>query len=121
LSTPEVVQTTARQAAIIHVTVPRSEIRKVMGPGLRELMAAVAAQGVTPAGPWFTYHLRMDPNIFNFEMGLPVEVPVTAAGRMSLGQLPATKVARTECYTVGPETNPDPAAWRTELYRPLIG
>jgi effector-binding domain-containing protein len=25
-----------------------------------------------------------------------------------------------ECYTAGPESNPDPAAWRTELNRPLI-
>lgn len=24
-----------------------------------------------------------------------------------------------ECYVVGPETTPDPAAWRTELSRPL--
>jgi effector-binding domain-containing protein len=26
-----------------------------------------------------------------------------------------------ECYVVGPESCPDPAAWRTELTRPLIG
>jgi len=26
-----------------------------------------------------------------------------------------------ECYVAGPESNPDPAAWRTELNRPLTG
>ena len=26
-----------------------------------------------------------------------------------------------ECYITGPESSPDPAAWRTELNRPLIG
>jgi effector-binding domain-containing protein len=25
-----------------------------------------------------------------------------------------------ECYLAGPESNPDPATWRTELNRPLI-
>jgi effector-binding domain-containing protein len=26
-----------------------------------------------------------------------------------------------ECYVAGPESSPDPAAWRTELNRPLVG
>jgi effector-binding domain-containing protein len=26
-----------------------------------------------------------------------------------------------ECYVAGPESSPDPATWRTELNRPLIG
>jgi hypothetical protein len=43
-----------------------------MGPGLRELMAAVAAQGIAPTGPWFSNHLRMDPDIFDFEISVPV-------------------------------------------------
>ena len=62
---PQVVQTSAQHIAIIHLTVPREEIRNVMGPGLSELMAAVAAQGVSPTGPWFTHHLRMDPETFD--------------------------------------------------------
>jgi effector-binding domain-containing protein len=66
-----------------------------MGPGIGELRAAIAAQGIAPAGPWFTHHLRMDPDTFDFEIGIPVTAPVTAAGRMKAGQLPATTVART--------------------------
>jgi hypothetical protein len=68
---PRIVRTAAQPTAVIHITIPREEIRKVMGPGHQELMAAVAAQGL-----W-------------------------------------------ECYAAGPESNPDPASWRTELNRPL--
>jgi effector-binding domain-containing protein len=153
LDTPRITPTTAQLAAMIHLTIPRDEIRSVMGPGLREVMAALAAQGVRPAGPWFTHHLRMDPAIFDFEICVPVAVPIVATGRVKPGQLPASKaVARTiyhggyeglpagwaefmswiaangrkagpdlwECYLVGPEANPDPSTWRTELNRPLI-
>ena len=151
LDKPQIAQTSAKLTAIIRLTIPREEIRNVMGPGIAELMAAVAAQGIAPAGPWFTHHLRMDPDSFDFEIGVPVTAPVAAVGRVKAGQLPAAKVARTvfhgayeglgaawgqfdawiaakghtagpdlwECYVAGPESNPDPATWRTELNRPL--
>jgi effector-binding domain-containing protein len=95
IDTPEITQTAAQLAAVIRLTIPREEIRNVMGPGMGELMAAVAAQGIAPAGPLFSHHLRMDPNIFDFEIGVPVTSPVAAAGRVQPGELPATKVART--------------------------
>jgi len=66
-----------------------------MGPGIAELLAAVAAQGIVPAGPWFTHHLRMDPATFDFEICVPVTAPVAASGRVKAGHLPATTVART--------------------------
>lgn len=151
LDTPHITQIDAQLTAIIHLTIPREEIRNVMGPGIAELMAAVAVQGIAPAGPIFSHHLRMDPEIFDFEIGVPVSAPVAAAGRVKAGQLPAATVARTvyhgpyeglgaawgeflawvsaeghpqapdlwECYVAGPESNPDPATWRTELNRPL--
>ena len=153
LDAPQITQAAAQLTAIIRLTIPREEMRRVMGPGISELMATVAAQGIAPAGPWFTHHLRMDPAIFDFEIGVPVTAPVAPAGRVNPGQLPATKVARTiyhgpyeglgaawgefiawitakghtagpdlwECYLAGPEANPDPATFRTELNRPLTG
>src|SRR5262249_29607906 len=146
-------QTAAQQAAVIPVTVPRAEIAKVMGPGIAELYAALQAQGIAPAGPWFAHHLRMDAGVFDFEIGVPVSSPVTPVGRVKPGGVPAAKVARTvyhgaydglhgawkefgrwivaeglkpgpdlwETYLVGPESSPDPAAWRTELNQPLLG
>jgi effector-binding domain-containing protein len=58
-------------------------------------MAAVAAQGLVPAGPVFSHHLRMDPAVFDFEIGVPVAEPATPAGRVQPGELPATTVAQT--------------------------
>jgi effector-binding domain-containing protein len=152
LDKPQIVHTSVQRAAIIPLTIPRAEIRNVMGPGIAELMAAVGAQGIGPAGPIFSHHLKIDPGIFDFEIGVPVTGPVIASGRVKSGQLPAATVARTvyhgpyeglgpawaefeawiaaaghtsapdfwECYVAGPESNPDPATWRTELNRPLI-
>jgi len=92
---PKILQTTAQPVAVIHVTIPRSEIQKVMGPGLAELKATLAAQDIVPKGPWFTRHLKMDPKIFDFEIGLRIDKPVTAKGRVTAGELPAATVART--------------------------
>jgi effector-binding domain-containing protein len=95
LDAPHIAQTTARLTAVIRVTIPRGEIQRVMGPGIRELMATIASQGIAPAGPWFNHHLKMTPDIFDFEIGVPVAAPVIAAGRVKPGQWPAMKVART--------------------------
>ena len=152
IEAPVITETAPRLAAAIHFTIPRSQIRSVMGPGLSEIMAAVQAQGIGPTGPWFTHHLKMDPATFDFEICVPVSAPVTPVGRVVSREIPAVQVARTvyrgsyeqlangwqefgawmarnghvagpdlyECYTVGPESNPDAAAWRTELSRPLV-
>ena len=153
IETPHITRVSVQLTAIIHLTIPRAEIQQVMGPGIRELKEAVAAQGITPTGAWFTHHLKMDPNTFDFEIGLPVAVPVAATGRVKAGQRPEMKVARTvyqgpyeglhtawgefnawiaasghtpgpdlwECYLAGPESSPDPASFRTEFTRQLIG
>src|SRR5260221_11253841 len=94
LDIPEITEAAAQLTAVIHLTIPRAEIRNVMGPGLGELRAAIAAQGIAPAGPWLTHHLRMDPAIFDFEICVPITIPVVATGRLKPGQLPAATVAR---------------------------
>lgn len=151
IDTPQVTHSVAQPAAVLHVTVPRNEIRTVMGPGYKEVVDVVKSQGMTPTGPWFTHHLRTDPDLFDFEIGIPVDRPITPSGRVKPGQVPAARVARTvyhgsyeglgdawgqlmswiakaghtpddsfwEVYTAGPEANPDPSFWRTELNRPL--
>lgn len=148
---PWITQTAAQRTAIIRLTIPREEIRNVMGPGIAEVMAAVTVQGIGPAGPWFTHHLRMAPDVFDFEICVPVTAPIAATGRVTAGRVPATTAARTvyhggyeglgaawgeldawiaanrhapgpdlwECYLQGPESNPDPATWCTQLNRPL--
>ena len=94
ISTPQIIQTSAARAAVIHLTIPRAEMMKAFGPAVGELMGALAAQGVRPIGAVFAHHLRMSPDIFDFELGVPVNAPVTASGRVKPGELPAAKVAR---------------------------
>jgi effector-binding domain-containing protein len=95
IDAPQITQTAAQLTAIIRLTIPREEIRNVMGLGIGELMTSIAAQDIAPAGPWFTHHLRMDPDTFDFEIGVPVTALVAAAGRMKPGRWPAMTVART--------------------------
>jgi effector-binding domain-containing protein len=95
LDQPTILQTGAQKAAVIHLTIPRSKIQEEMGPGYNELMSTLQAQGITPTGPWFSHHFRMDPDVFDFEIGVPVAADVAPSGRVKPGQLPAARVART--------------------------
>lgn len=95
LDEPQIIQTPARLTAFIPVMIPRERIREVMGPGIGELRSTVAMQGVEVTGPWFTHHLRLDPDVFDFEISVPVASPVAPSGRVRPGEWPAMTVART--------------------------
>jgi effector-binding domain-containing protein len=130
IETPKILQTVAQPTAIIHVTIPRDQIQKVMGPGLKELLATLGKQGIAPIGPWFTRHLKMMPDTYDFEIGMPVKERVVASGRVTAGQLPAATVARTilhgsyeglasawpqlDAWIVAQGRTPGPALW--EIY-----
>jgi hypothetical protein len=94
LDTPQIIRTNAQLTAIIRLTIPRKEIRNVMGQGIAELMAVVAAQGLAPA--WAEF-----------------DAWIAAAGHTPAPDL-------WECDISGPESNSDATAWCTELNRPLI-
>jgi effector-binding domain-containing protein len=95
IDTPAITATELQPTAVIHLTIPRAEIQQAMGPAHKELFSTLAAQGVTPAGAWFSHHFRMDPATFDFEVGVPVSAPITPTGRVANSQLPAGRVART--------------------------
>ena len=95
LDKPTILQTPAQKAAVIHLTIPRDRIQEEMGPGYNELMTTLKEQGITPTGPWFSHHFRMDPAVFDFEIGVPVSGEVKPVGRVKAGALPAVRVART--------------------------
>ena len=152
LEAPKILETASQPTAAIRLTIPKDQIQLVMGPAYAELMAAVAAQGILPTGPWFSHHFRITPEQWDFEVGVPVARAIAPAGRVKPSRLPAATVARTvycgpyeglgaawgefeawiaaaghvaspelwECYAAGPESGPDPAAYRTELFRPLL-
>ena len=151
IDTPQIIRTEPQLTAVIHLTIPKDKIRDVMQPGLTELMSTLATQGIKPTGAWFDHHFKMVEDSWDFEICVPVSVPVKAVGRVRPSKWPAMKVARTvfrgdyeglyeawdeflawihksgntpaqdqyQCFTVGPESTPDPAQWRTELYKPL--
>jgi effector-binding domain-containing protein len=95
IDTPQVTQTHAEQAAVIHLTIPRSEMMKMFGPAVAELFSVLASQGIRPVGAVFAHHLKMNPGVFDFELGVVVTAPVKASGRVKPGQLPPARVART--------------------------
>jgi len=108
ISAPQIVETAAVEAAVIRLTIPRSEMMKQFGPALAELLAELHAQGIEPVGGAFAHHLKMSADMFDFELGIKVTAPVRDNGRVKRGGLPATKAVRT-VYS-GPYEGL-PAAW----------
>jgi effector-binding domain-containing protein len=95
LTHPVIVDTAGCKAAVIHLSVPRSEMAAVMPPAVHEILAVISNQGLCPVGPMFAHHLKMSPEMFDFEVGFLVERAVEPEGRVKPGSLPAVKVART--------------------------
>jgi len=95
IETPKILQVKTEAAAVIHLTIPRSEMMNVFGPAVGELMAALANQSVKPNSAVFAHHLKMSANAFDFELGVKVAVPVKATGRVKPGELPEATVAHT--------------------------
>jgi len=95
IETPQVITMPQATTAYIHLRIPREEMSGVFGPTLEELFGALAAQDIPPAGPVFAHHLRMDPGVFDFELGVPVDEAPREEGRIEVGDRPEATVART--------------------------
>lgn len=95
IETPTVTHSPERLTACLPLVVNCNEIKTAMGPAIGEVYAALRAQGVTPAGPWFTHHRRRPTDTFDFDVCVPVSKPIEAVGRVRPGKLTAAKVART--------------------------
>ncbi|MEP7313711.1 MAG: GyrI-like domain-containing protein [Pseudomonadota bacterium] len=151
ISAPLIVQTSVQEAAVIRLKVLRSDMMKLFGPAVGELLSELHAQNIEPIGGVFAHHYRITSDTFDFDLGIKVSAPVKESGRVKRGELPAAKVVRTiysgaydglpgawdevnawikingldqagdlwELYSVGPQSSPNPADWRTELNRPL--
>ncbi len=95
IATPEITETQPRIAAVIHVTIPRDQIRSAMPTAINEIAAALSSQGMAPAGPLFAHHLTTSAKTFDFEVGFPVAAPVQSSGRVKNGELPGGRIAHT--------------------------
>jgi len=95
IDTPQIVELDEQITAVIRLTVPRAEIQRVMGNGMRELVQTVNDQQIVMSSAVFTHHFKMDPAMFDFEIGVAVKSPVRPQGRVRPGSLPGGRVART--------------------------
>ena len=95
IDTPQPARTDEQLTAVIHLAVQRDEISQVMDAAIAEVMSALAHQGVAPAGPCFSYHLRRPTDSFDFEVGFPVGTAIAPIGRVRMSKLPAAQVVRT--------------------------
>ena len=95
IATPQILHTTAQEAAVIRLAIPRGEMMQQFGPAVGELLAALHAQGVEPVGGVFAHHFTITSDTFDFELGIKVVAPIRDSGRVRRGALPATRVART--------------------------
>ena len=95
IDTPQIARSARQRTAVIPLTVARAEIGRAFAPAVSELLAAMREQGIAPAGPLFSYHLKMPGAVFDMEIGFPVDADVQASGRVVAGALPALRVART--------------------------
>ena len=84
-----------QETAVIKMVIPLHEIKNVMGPAIVELMQTIGEQGIVPTGPVFSRHFRMDPQQWDFEVGVPVTSSVSAKGRVVSSELPPGTVATT--------------------------
>ncbi|MFO0628931.1 MAG: GyrI-like domain-containing protein [Polyangiales bacterium] len=134
IDAPEIVQTEARPAATVRITVSRREVGQVMDAAIQEVLRALASQHVPPAGPLFAHHARIEPEVFVFDVGFPVRAAITPVGRVENTTVPAARAART-VYT-GPYEGlgaawgeflqwiraqgltPGPNAWEVYAYGP---
>jgi effector-binding domain-containing protein len=95
IEAPVLTDTPPQMAAAIHITVARSEIRSVMGPGLAEIIKAVKAQSIGPTGPWFTHQFEADPTAYDLDICVPVSAAVKSVGRVEKREIPGLKVVQT--------------------------
>jgi effector-binding domain-containing protein len=95
LSPIKVLTSPAQHTATIRLVVPADAIQNVMGPAIQELYNTLAKQGVPPSGALFCRHFHPPDEEFDFEVGLPVNAPIQAHGRVHPSSLPSTRVVQT--------------------------
>jgi effector-binding domain-containing protein len=94
LEAPSVISVPQQDSAVVRLNVPKADIRAVMPAAIKEVRAALAGQGIVPAGPMFTHHLVLDDAMFDIEVGFPIDAPLVETGRVRVGCLPAATVVR---------------------------
>ena len=113
----ELIDLADQATAVVRAEVPIADIPALMDRGLHAVMAAVAASGVAVTGPPFARYLRMPTDTVDVEVGFPGSAPVTDAGEVRAGVLPAGRAVRTVHvgpYDALPQTYAAVLSWMAE-------
>jgi effector-binding domain-containing protein len=95
MSAIEIQQRTPQPVVSVRQTVPIAELTQFQGESLNELWRLLRDGGVAPAGaPFVRYHTFGDGET-DVEVGVPVQVQVAGAGRVTSGELPGGRAAVT--------------------------
>ncbi|WCO65496.1 GyrI-like domain-containing protein [Iamia majanohamensis] len=92
---PSLIDTDEVTTAVVHGVVPMAEIVAFFDSSFSEVAAALADQGIAPAGPAFARYAGPPGATADLEVGFPTHDPVSPHGEVRPGSLPAARVART--------------------------
>lgn len=81
--------------AAVRLIIPRARIGEVMGPAIGAIFRTLGQQSVRASGSVLTHHFRIDPDVFDFEVAVPVDHTIVDDGEVRSSELPAWRVART--------------------------
>jgi effector-binding domain-containing protein len=84
-----------QDTAVVRATVPPARIGATLDSALPEIRSVLEQQGVAPAGPPFTRYFDYSEEEADFEVGFPLEAPITPAGRVEPSELPGGRAAVT--------------------------
>lgn len=98
IETPEVLSIDEQLLAVIHLTIPRTEINTAIDTAITEILAVLNSQGIQPSGALLTYHHQIPTDLFDFDVGFPVSREINRVDRVKSSRLPAAKVVRTRYH-----------------------
>lgn len=90
---PTVTEVEAVATAVIAGQVPMADLPAFFDQSFTELGRACGTQGIVPTGAAFARYHGAPAEVVDLEVGLPVDSPVRAEGRVAPGSLPAGRVA----------------------------
>ena len=83
----ELVELTEQPAAVVRGKVPHDGLPDFLGGAFGDVLGALGAQGLEPAGPPFGCYVPTADG-FDVEAGFPASAPVQPAGRVAASTLP---------------------------------
>ena len=89
----EIKDVVQQHTLMIRVTIPVSEISKVMGESYNEIAAYMGRKGIPFASAPYAMYYNMDMEALDVEMGFPVTAPEKGEGRIRTGQIPGGRIA----------------------------